>query len=374
MSGGGLLECYRTRIPGGYNPELTLSAYSFHHEYDGRYYYIPAARTLDTIIVQPSSGYMIFYGFRGRCSESRIQEARYRVGLNSTHRFFHRRARSDPLLKCMAANHNGLRLRSTSLWNAAAIAVSQQNRGFLAAWKSLYRLQRMGVTTILRRPDGKPVEVVTPLTPEALISRLTEDIASRSHIRTDDTQWLARRVSLLEKFFEGKLSTRRRNAVEKAIRKLGKTTGLGRFRVETLSRIALFILNHALGGKNIPRGPRLYSMLLKIKGVGPYTAGYISMLYERDYTHPPVDRWVAKLASKAYSVEEDREEVAKELSRRFGKYAGLAVFYLSIALDAQPIGKALKRLEKGELCPRNKGVTPLTLWRYNPEDWSLIHA
>lgn len=371
MPGGHLRECYRARIRRGYDPKLTFSAYSFNHEYDGEYYYIPHVTTLNSLIVKPNDTSIVFYGFRNHCNPT-VLEARYKLGISESISLFLRRARDDPLLKCASTKLRGLRLRTTSLWNAAMIAVSQQNRGFLAAWKSLYRLHKMGTTTIIRRPDGRPVKLVSPLTPEGLITRLTNGIVSKRHIRTEDGLWLAHRLDLLEKFFQGKISQRRRQRLETEIKQFSKETGLGSFRVETLARIALFILRSHLEGKPVPRGPRLHRTLLSIKGIGSYTAGYIMMLYERDYTYPPVDRWTSKLASAAYGIEDNKEEAERELTKRFGKYAGLAIFFLSIVFDAQPIGKALKRIQKGELCPSWNGVTPLTLWKYNPENWSPV--
>lgn len=97
---------------------------------------------------------------------------------------------------------------------------------------------------------------------------------------------------------------------------------------------------------------------LRAKGVGNYTRALTELLAYRRYDEPPVDRWVEALVKKAYGDGSARDV----LKRRFGKWAGLAVYLYTIVLDAAPLRRALQRIEQGLIEPVEE-VSPTNLWR-----------
>jgi len=54
------------------------------------------------------------------------------------------------------------------------------------------------------------------------------------------------------------------------------------------------------------------------------------------------------------------------LRERFGQWVGLAAIDATIAFDAQPLRRALERLEKGLNKPGVDEPSPITLWRHTP--------
>lgn len=103
-----------------------------------------------------------------------------------------------------------------------------------------------------------------------------------------------------------------------------------------------------------------------VRGVGPYTIALVKILACRDYTLLPLDRWLLKLAARAYKLPEDRRAVEEHLRRRFGEWVGLAALHATIAFDAQPLRRALERLERGLNKPGLDEPSPITLWRITP--------
>lgn len=97
---------------------------------------------------------------------------------------------------------------------------------------------------------------------------------------------------------------------------------------------------------------------LRAKGVGGYTRALAELLAYRRYDEPPVDRWVEALVEKAYGGGDAREL----LKRRFGRWAGLAVYLYTIVLDAAPLRRALQRIERGLIEPVEE-ISPMNLWR-----------
>ncbi|OYT38671.1 MAG: hypothetical protein B6U89_05405, partial [Desulfurococcales archaeon ex4484_58] len=139
------------------------------------------------------------------------------------------------------------------------------------------------------------------------------------------------------------------------------------YRYETVIRIAQFIVQ-----KRIPSEEYLLDLsssdveeILKgIKGIGPYTARLALILALRKYDQPPVDRWLKKIVSKVYGVDEKRVE--SFWREKWRDWSGLASLALTITLDAEPLRKALARIERGELTPIHEPdkLSPLNMWRY----------
>jgi N-glycosylase/DNA lyase len=73
-----------------------------------------------------------------------------------------------------------------------------------------------------------------------------------------------------------------------------------------------------------------------------------------------VDKWVTAIVSRAYGVEQRERAVEAFLKSKWGRWAGLAVYAMTIALDAQPLSQALKRIEQGLTTPR-RDVEPSPL-------------
>jgi N-glycosylase/DNA lyase len=90
----------------------------------------------------------------------------------------------------------------------------------------------------------------------------------------------------------------------------------------------------------------------------------VRLLACRDYSTLPLDRWLRRLASAAYSVPE--AAAGQELRRRFGAYTGLAALHTTIGFDAEPISRALERLREGKNKPGLADPSPMSLWRHTP--------
>ncbi len=95
--------------------------------------------------------------------------------------------------------------------------------------------------------------------------------------------------------------------------------------------------------------------LLKVKGVGKYTLGLVKLFACRDYSAEILDRWLKAIYEKAYGDWRKYYE--------FGRWKGLVSLLATVALDAVPLRKALRRLEEGRVCPEEE-PSPLTLWKY----------
>ena len=95
--------------------------------------------------------------------------------------------------------------------------------------------------------------------------------------------------------------------------------------------------------------------LKKIKGIGDYTLGLIKLFGCHDYSAPILDRWLRSVFLSAYGD--------LDVYHSFGKWRGLVSLLTTVALDAVPLRKALKRLKEGKVCPSEE-PSPLTLWKY----------
>ncbi len=93
----------------------------------------------------------------------------------------------------------------------------------------------------------------------------------------------------------------------------------------------------------------------RVKGIGNYSLSLIKLFHCRDYSAFPLDRWLMALSEKVYGDPRGLE--------RFGKWRGLASLLVTVALDAVPLRKAIKRVEEGRVCPEEE-FSPLTMWRF----------
>ena len=88
------------------------------------------------------------------------------------------------------------------------------------------------------------------------------------------------------------------------------------YRSKTIINAASFIIKERDTIENLCNLPEedIEDTLTRIKGVGPYTARLTIAYTCRKYRLPPIDRWLKKILSFAYNIEEDL--ASKELIKR----------------------------------------------------------
>ena len=290
----------------GYSFHHTAVTYSFGWMYDGIVHRIELCRGAIAVLSEDNGvlSLKVFSEPGNNCWEEKLDELEYRLGIWEDLADYWRRAQSDPLVGGVAETMPGLRLRSTSIWAAFLIAVCQQNASFKQGWGMLYRLHRL----VSRRLTAKSMGVY-------LETPLPENLS----------------LDLLRK------------------------AGLG-YRARTVME-AIRRRVHELGCSDIDEAR-------EVRGVGKYTLALMRLLACRDYGALPLDRWLKRLASEAYGVPE--QAVDAELHRRFGEYVGLAALHTTIAFDAEPISRALRRLREGKNKPGLVEPSPISLWRHTP--------
>ena len=294
----------------------TLCVYSFHWFYDGVRGFIPLFNEA-VAVVEPRGEKVAaeIYAPKDFSEEAVRRELQHVLGIEEDLSSFFQKAEKDPLLRGFAKEFVGWRLRAQHLWWSLVIAVCQQNASFRQGWKMLYSLiEKLGKPV---RVAGR--EVVLPPTPRDLL----------------------RNPSALS------------------------NCGLG-YRAATVLEVAKAFTSGSIAPDEVGEldAARAEEKLVEIRGVGRYTARLSIALSYRKYDLPPIDRWVEALASQAYGV--SRREVADEWVRRWGKWSALAVFALTIALDAAPMKQALQRLAAGEVAPKQLDKpTPNNMWRYS---------
>ena len=137
--------------------------------------------------------------------------------------------------------------------------------------------------------------------------------------------------------------------------------GLG-YRAKTVVALAkLFTEKRHLNGFDVGSG-ELEEELLSIRGVGEYTSRLVLALSLRDYSKPPIDRWLRRIVSEVYRV--DEKSVERVYTRVWGRWSALAALYTTVALDAEPLTRALERVRTGQLRPDPSKISPLTLWKH----------
>ncbi len=298
-----------------YSFKLTAQIYNFSWWYNGRTLIIPLENDVVAKVYESDREGALIAEIYVVNENTDIREVVEKIsgilGLNENLSGFYEYASRDPLLSKASEILKGYHVRTTSLWNALLIGVCQQNASFRQGWRMLYEIYRR---------LGKPVkipgygETLFPPTPRTILDRGIEPL-------------------------------------------IEARTG---YRAQTIYRIARFFVET----RSLPEDPlELKQLILGIKGVGEYTARLSLVLSKRYYNEPPIDRWLKKIITVVYGVEE--KEAEQYYKKYWGIWAGLASLLTTIALDAVTLQKALERIRKREPAPLiNNKPTPLTLWRY----------
>ncbi len=233
------------------------------------------------------------------------------LGVNEDLSEFYKIWQKDKLLSASLVHLRGFRVRRVSPWLGLLIGVCQQNASFKQGWTMLASLYRkLGMKIHVN--DWGPTLI--PPSPNKILETSYETL---------------------------------------------KACKLG-YRAETIIRIAEKMRNSDLSYY------AKYSEedFVKIKGVGPYTARLALVLSAKKYELAPVDRWLKKIICEVYGVSE--RDAEREWIRRWSRWGGLAAIITTLALDAEPLTSALRRIRVKHLIPTtaNGKMTPLTLWKY----------
>ncbi len=294
--------------------KLILSTYNFSFWFNGENGFIQLDRNGNVIAMISIGGVYRIYSCTKLSCKDHVDKLYWSLGLRENLNEFHETALKDPLLREFISKYPGWRLRSTSLWWALVVGVCQQNASFRQGWKMLYNIvKNYGRKIVLEDHET----YLTP-TPQDIIEK----------------------PELLKK------------------------SGTG-YRWKTILSIAHWFLEHNVDCKALQRSKaeEIEEILKSIKGVGEYTARLALVLALRRYELPPVDRWLRKIISVVYGVSE--KEAEDKWVSIWGRYSGLASVAVTVALDAEPLNKALKRIGEGKISPiEDNKITPLTMWKY----------
>jgi len=301
-------------LPKNYDLNLVLSVYNFGFWFDGTNCFLQLDNEGNIVALINTSGRYVIYSKDKslKCSDL-VNKLVHVLGLNEDLSKFYALADKDPLLGCFSRKYRGWRVRSTSLWWGLVIGICQQNASFRQGWGILYNIVKLyGRKAVLN--ERKYPLIPTP-----------QDVL-------DNPDLLIR-----------------------------ARTG---YRRETILRVAQEIerIENRIRKERDPE--RIESIIKSIKGVGAYTARLAMVLSLRKYELPPIDRWLKKIISTIYNVEEKVAE--KYWIHKWGSYSGLASLAVTIALDAVPLRKALERLMNGETCPLEdtRIVSPINMWKH----------
>jgi len=241
---------------------------------------------------------------------------RYVFGLDEDTTPFLRIAEEDPLLRLFAREFAGWRLRSSSLWWSLVVGICQQNASFRQGWKMLHSIVKIYARSI--EVEGRKI----PIAPSP------RDVVEKPHLLAEA------RVG---------------------------------YRARTIEGIAKAFTEGLLDPIELSRKPyeEIETVLQSLRGVGSYTARLAIALSFRKYGRAPIDRWLRRIASRIYGI--DEKNVDTFWHQRWGSWSALASIAVTITLDAEPLSRALERIERGELLPKENVVpSPYTMWRY---DW-----
>ncbi len=294
----------------------TLSIYNFDFWFDGsRAFVVLDLEDPCIAMVKVTGEYSIYCASEKSCNEL-VRTLEFHLGIHEDTSEFLARARLDPLLSSFAREFSGWRLRSCSLWWALVVGICQQNASFRQGWSMLRGI----IVHYGKRASINGLTIFLPPNPEDVLK--------------DPSKLTSARVGYRAKIIES----------------VARAFVNGDIREEEVSRL---------------RPSEAEEVLRVVKGVGSYTARLALALGLRIYDLPPIDRWVKAIASRVYGI--DEKVVESEWTKRWGKWSALAVIALTIALDAQPLRRALERIERGELLPKGDVVpSPSTLWMWRP--------
>jgi N-glycosylase/DNA lyase len=285
----------------------TLSVYNLCYWFNGLQAYV----FLDSnaIAVVDTSGCFKIYA--EDCEKDHVRRLRWVLGADENLEEFFEIARRDMLLKDFAKEFRGWRPRASDLWWALLVAHCQRAASFKQGWGLLHRIVRSyGKEAVVEER-----RILRPPSPEEVLQESSKLIES----------------------------------------------GVG-FRAEGILKTAEAIVSKSLDFEKLKalHESDIERHLLQLPQVGSYVARLALVLAFRRYSLPPVDKWVTAIVSRAYGVEQRERAVEAFLKSKWGRWAGLAVYAMTIALDAQPLSQALKRIEQGLTTPR-RDVEPSPL-------------
>ncbi len=299
---------------GNYDLRTILSVYNFGFWFNGSECFIQLDTDGNTVALIDISGrYAIYSKDESMKCSNIVDKLIYILGLNEDISKFYALAEKDSLLRCFSKKYRGWRIRSTSLWWGLVIGICQQNASFRQGWGMLYNIIKLYDKKAVI--NGKEYPLIP--TPQDVLDNPDLLIKARTGYRRETILRVAKEIEKIE------------NSIKKE------------------------------------RDPkRIESIIKSIKGIGAYTARLAMVLSLRKYELPPIDRWLKKIISVTYSI--DEKEAEKYWVHKWGNFSGLAALAMTITLDAVPLRKALERLKRGETCPleNTEIISPTNMWRY----------
>ncbi|WP_440059428.1 DNA-3-methyladenine glycosylase family protein [Thermogladius sp. 4427co] len=299
--------------PADYNFYLTASVYNFSFWFNGETLILPIG---EFILFVRENDPVLKADIYSPPGSSRVgispDIVKHVLGLSEDLRGFYELASKDPLLSDSIRVLAGMHFRAVTPWLASLVAVCQQNASFKQGWRMYYNI----IKAFGKRVRIRGLETYIPPEPGVILRAGPEVL---------------------------------------------RATRIG-YRARTVTGLAeLFSRKPYLNTWDI-RPVELEEELSSVKGVGEYTKRLVLALSLRYYGKPPIDRWLRKIASVVYGVEE--ESVEEEYVKRWGNWSGLAALYTTVALDAEPLSTALERIRAGLTRPDPSKYSPLTLWKY----------
>jgi len=239
----------------------------------------------------------------------------YIIGLHEDLSEFIDTGLKDPFLADFAREWSDWRIRSTDPWFSVLIGVCQQNASFRQGWRMLLNIIKIYGRKIHIEGFG---DTYIPPEPSDILRDPSKLIDAKVGYRAETIKEAAKRFSE-KRFVEEILEAKSSEEFERELR--------------------------------------------EIRGVGPYTARLALVLSKRIYERPPIDRWLRRIISEIYKV--DLSYAEKKWIEIWGKWSGLASMAATIALDAEPLQKALKRIRERKLVPDpSVAPSPANMWLY----------
>ena len=307
------LYSFKLRPREPYNFKLTASCYNFKWWFNGEKCILPLSGDPPLMAIAKEIEGEISVEVYGLGNADVEREVKWMLGVDEDLTGFYEVIANDAILREVPRTLRGMRLRSTSLWQALLIAICQQNASFAQGWSMLCRLYKLFGVEV----EINGVKSLIPPSPNAFL-------------RGDA---------------EAKL----------------KSARVG-YRAETIIKAAVAASQGALDDLAKLKSQDAEAKLKEIKGIGSYTARLALVLAHRRYELLPLDRWLKSLAKEVYKL----NNVEEELKRMWGNWCGLAMFFTTVVLDADVLSIALKRALSGDVSPRAQPSrpTPLTLWMH----------
>ncbi|OYT53589.1 MAG: hypothetical protein B6U76_08340, partial [Desulfurococcales archaeon ex4484_217_2] len=271
-----------------YDFKLTAATYNFSWYFNGKELLIPLSYEEPVVaLVKEESKKQLQARILSTKREidigNYLAKIKFVLGIEEDLKEFYDIWAKDKLFRKSLRILKGIHLRATSLWNALLIGICQQNASFKQGWRML---------ALVYKILGKKVAIerwgTTYLPPSP------RDILSN--------------INLL------------------------KACKLG-YRASTVVNVAKAFANNVLSEDK--SSEYVEEDLVKVKGVGSYTARLALVFAARKYERPPIDRWLRKIISVVYKVP---ERLAEETwVKIWGKWGGLSSVMTTIILDAETL-------------------------------------